>query len=318
MKWRKRALLRPSDSQRESRKEALKRSIKIAKTLTLKLGYAWSWRVVESVRVGKVIKLKGAPVPVAADGLGNAANGLLFLRCLVLVGNTDGLGEHGLAVIASTLKGTLVVEASFLVERNGMGAVAAAEDVSTATTVMTTVENREGTSACGGLALDSAIIRLPVVSGGCTSDSTPSLGPLIGDDSRDAGRTPGAEGSGVILIGTQRRRRKTGRSDELEAISGHVHAAVCAARRGQRRLSRTRQLCGAQDCRDVERLLWLANLLSVHVGGAAGRRDIVWGRSGRIAKLRLASVDVGGRLQRLRVLGKSGGHVEYWSCDESI
>lgn len=248
--------------------------------------------------VGKVIKLKGAPVPVAANGLSNAADRLLFLRD-PLVGNTDGLSEHGLvavsagdtvgargtdstpctvvgpAVIAGTLESTLGMEAGFLIERDSMRAVAAAEDVSTATAVMTTVQDGEGTSACGGLALGSGAVRLPVVSGGCTSNGTLGLGPLIGDYSRDAGRSPRAEGSGVVLIGAERRRRKVGGSDELETVAGHVHAAVCAAGRGQRRLSRARQLCGAQDCRDVERLLWLANLLSVHVGGAAGRRDIV-------------------------------------------
>jgi hypothetical protein len=278
-----------------SEKEALKRSIKIAKDVDAQ---AWVCVKLAYRRVGKVIKLESAPVPVAADGLSNTAHGLLILRCLV-GGYTDGLGEHGLvavsasdavgargtssapctvvgpAVIASTLKSTLGVEASLLVERDSMRAVAAAEDVSTATAVMTAVENGEGTSAGGGFALRSAVIRLPVVSCGSTSDSTLGLSPLVGDDSRDAGRTPGAERSGVILIGTERRRRKAGRSNKLEPISGHVHAAVCTARRGQRRLSRTRQLCGAQDCRDVERLLWLADLLSMHIGGAAGRRDIV-------------------------------------------
>ena len=211
--------------------------------------------------VGKVIKLKGAPIPVAADGLGNAADGLLFLRGLVLAGNADGLSEHGLvavsasdtvgargtnsapctvvgpAVIASTLKSTLGVEAGLLVERDSVRAVAAAEDVSAATAVMTTVEDGEGASACGGLALSSGAVRLPVVSGGSTSNGTLGLSPLVRDYSRDAGWTPRAEGSRVVLIGTERRRRETGGSDELEAIARHVHAAVCTARRGQRRLS---------------------------------------------------------------------------------
>jgi hypothetical protein len=123
-------------------------------------------------RVGKVIKLKSAPVPVAADGLSNTAERLLILRCLVLGGNTDGLSEHGLvavsasntvgargtssappavvgpAVIAGTLKCAFGMEASLLIERDGMRAVAAAEDISTAAAVMTAVENGKGTSAC--------------------------------------------------------------------------------------------------------------------------------------------------------------------------
>jgi hypothetical protein len=180
---------------------------------------AQSWVCVKLAcrRVGKVIKLKSAPVPVAADGLSNAADRLLVLRCLVLCGDTDGLSEHGLvavsagnavgargtssapstvispAVIASTLKSTLGVEASFLVKRDSMRAVAAAEDISTATAVVTAVEDGEGTSACGRLALGSAVIGLPVISSRSASDSTLSLRPLVGDDSGDAGRTPGAE-----------------------------------------------------------------------------------------------------------------------------
>lgn len=122
--------------------------------------------------VGKVIKLKRAPVPVAADGLSNTTKRLLIFRCLVLGRNTDGLSEHGLiavsagdtvgargtssapsavvrpAVIAGTLKCAFRVETSLLVEGNGMRAVAAAEDISTAAAMMTTVENGEGTSAC--------------------------------------------------------------------------------------------------------------------------------------------------------------------------
>jgi hypothetical protein len=250
-------------------------------------------------RVGKVIKLKSAPVPVAADGLSNTTERLLILRCLVLGGNTNGLSEHGLiaisagntvgargasstpsavvgpAVIAGTLKCAFRVEASLLVKRNGMRAVTAAEDISTAAAVMTTVENGEGTSACGRLALCSAVIRLPVVPCWGTSNSSLCLVPLVGDDAGNAAFTPRAERSGVILVGAHRRRRKTGRSDKLETVPGHVHATVCAAGRGQRCLSRTRQLSGAQDGRDVEGLLRLADLLGVHVCGAVGRRDIV-------------------------------------------
>jgi hypothetical protein len=177
---------------------------------------AQSWVCVKLAcrRVGKVIKLKSAPVPVAANGLGNTADRLLVLRCLVLCGNTDGLSKHGLvavsagnavgargtssapsavispAVIASTLKSTLGVEASFLIERNSMRA---AEDVSTATAVVTAVEDGEGTSACGRLALGSAVIGLPVVSSRSASDSNLGLGPLVRNDSGDAARAPRAE-----------------------------------------------------------------------------------------------------------------------------
>jgi hypothetical protein len=180
---------------------------------------AQSWVCVKLAcrRVGKVIKLKSAPVPVAANGLGNTADRLLVLRCLVLCGNTDGLSKHGLvavsagnavgargtssapsavigpAVIASTLKSTLGVEASFLIERNSMRAVAAAEDISTATAVVTAVEDGEGTSACGRLALGSAVIGLPVVSSRSASDSNLGLGPLVRNDSGDAARAPRAE-----------------------------------------------------------------------------------------------------------------------------
>jgi hypothetical protein len=108
-----------------------------------------------------------------------------------------------------------------------------------------------------------------------TSNSGLGLIPLVRDNAGDAAFTPRAERSGVVLVGAHRRRRETGGSDKLETISGHVHAAVCAAGRGQRRLPRTRQLSGAQDGRDVESLLRLADLLGVHVCGAVGRRDIV-------------------------------------------
>jgi hypothetical protein len=141
------------------------------------------------------------------------------------------------AVIASPLKSTLRMEASLLVKRNSMRAVAAAEDVSTATAVMTTVEHGERTSACGGLALCSTVVRLPVVSCGSTSDGTLGLSPLVGNDPGDAAGAPRAKRSRVVLVRAEGRGCKTGRSGELEAISGHVHAAVCAARRGQRRLS---------------------------------------------------------------------------------
>jgi len=75
------------------------------------------------------------------------------------------------------------VEASLLVERNGVRAVAAAEDVSTATAVMTAVKDREGTSACGRLALRSTVVGLPVVSCRSASDSALGLSPLVGNDS---------------------------------------------------------------------------------------------------------------------------------------
>jgi len=249
--------------------------------------------------VGKVIKLKSAPVPVAADRLSYTAERLLILRCLVLGGNTNGLSEHGLvavsasdtvgarrtssapaavvgpAVVAGTLKCAFRVEASLLVKRDGMGTVAAAEDISTAAAVMTTVENGEGTGACGRLALGSAVIGLPVVPCRGTSNSGLRLIPLVGNDTGDAAFTPGAEKSGVVLVGTHRRGCETGRSDKVETVPGHVHAAVCAAGRSQRGLSRTRQLSGAQDGRDIEGLLRLANLLGVHVCRAIGRRDIV-------------------------------------------
>lgn len=120
----------------------------------------------------------------------------MFLGAFVLAGDTDGLSEDsviaisagdavvarrtgstpctvvGPAVVASTLKSALRVEASLLVKRNSVRAVACAEDVSTTTAMVTTVEDGEGTGTCGRLAQRGAVVGLPVVSCGCTSDGT--------------------------------------------------------------------------------------------------------------------------------------------------
>lgn len=187
----------------------------------------------------------------------------MLLRGLDLAGDTDGLGEGGLvaasasdavvargtssapgavvgpAVVASALKGTLRVEASLLIKRDGVRAVAAAEDVSTATAVVTAIQERKGTSASGRSAQRSAVVRLPVVSRGRTSDGAHVvLIPLVGNDSGDGGRTPRTVGSGLVLIGADGRRSEAGgAAGKLERVSRHVHAAVCAARRRERSLS---------------------------------------------------------------------------------
>lgn len=157
-----------------------------------------------------------------------------------------------------------------------MRAVAAAEDVATASAVVTAGQERKRASAGGRSAQGSAAVRLPVVSCGSTSDGARAgVPPLVRDDSGDATRAPGSVGSRVVLVGTNGGRCEAGSGVELERIARHVHAAVGAARRGQRGLSRAGQLGRAQNSGNVERLFGLADLLGVQMGGTVGRRDII-------------------------------------------
>lgn len=113
--------------------------------------------------------LEGAPLGVA-EALSNAANDVLLVRLVIRLtrdGNTNRNGHGGLraslardtvctrssavapgaivgvAEIAGALRGTLWVKAGFLVERDCVGRVGVAEDVSTTAAVMATGKEGE-------------------------------------------------------------------------------------------------------------------------------------------------------------------------------
>lgn len=214
------------------------------------------------------------------------------------------------AVIAGALWSTLGVEACFLVERNSVRGMAAAEDISAAATVMTTREEGKCARASWRSAKLGAGIRLPVIPSRCTSYGGRRLiVPLIGHDSGDAALTPWCERSSVVFFGTDRKRSD---ANELDALPGAVHTAVSAAWWSQGDLSGTGHLGWSQNGRDVQRDLWLAHLTGVQVRSVICWRHSVGWRCGlgRVEVVDWLVVKVRWGMERCWVLSERGCHGE--------